>query len=117
MSLARSLPVIVSILIILAVAYLRDRSRTLAVIFGTMPINLPLTLWITFGGVPEGTLAITNFVRSLIVGLVATFLWLLVVWLMVRTGWGLPAAIAGGYAVWGLLIAILIFSGLLAVNR
>jgi len=49
--------------------------------------------------------------------LIATFLWLLVVWLVVRTGCGLPAAIASGYAVWGVLIAILIFSGLLTVNR
>ncbi len=117
MTLARTAPVIVSILIILAVAYLRDRSRTLAVIFGTMPVNLPLTLWITFGGIDDSQGAITDFVRSLLWALIATFLWLIVVWLIVRSGWGLLIAVASGYAAWGVLIVLLIRLGLLGVKH
>jgi len=117
MSFARTVPVIVSILIILMVALLRERSRTLAVIFGTMPINLPLTLWITFGGATDNVATVAAFVRSLVLGLVATFLWLAVVWLVVRAGWGLWAAVAGGYAAWGVLIVVFIIFGVLSVSR
>lgn len=117
MSFARTVPVIVSILIILMVALLRERSRTLAVIFGTMPINLPLTLWITFGGATDNVATVAAFVRSLVLGLVATFLWLAVVWLVVRAGWGLWAAVAGGYAAWGVLIVVFIVFGVLSVSR
>ncbi|MFN8493647.1 MAG: hypothetical protein U0350_38960 [Caldilineaceae bacterium] len=117
MSLARAMPVVISILIILTVAFLRERSRTLAVIFGTMPINLPLTLWITFGNATENVATVSTFVRSLIVGLVATFLWLAVVWLVVRTGWGLLPAVASGYAAWGVLIVVFIALGVLSVGR
>ena len=116
MSLARALPVVLSILIILTVAFLRERSRTLAVIFGTMPINLPITLWITFGSATDNVATVAAFVRSLVLGLVATFLWLAVVWLVVRAGWGLLAAVAGGYAAWGVLIVMFIAFGVLSVS-
>lgn len=111
------MPVVISILIILTVAFLRERSRTLAVIFGTMPINLPLTLWITFGSATDNVTTVTAFVRSLIVGLLATFLWLAIVWLAVRTGWGLLAAVVSGYAAWGVLIVLFIRFGILGLSR
>jgi hypothetical protein len=116
MSLAKSLPVIVSILIILTVAYLRERSRTLAVLFGTMPINLPLTLWIIFGSGQDNGTTITAFIRSLFLGMIATMLWVLVVWYVVRTGYGLLSAVVAGYAAWGLLIGLLIWRGGLVVR-
>ena len=116
MSVARAMPVVISILIILTVAFLRERSRTLAVIFGTMPINLPLTLWITFGGATDNVTTVAAFVRSLVLGLVATFLWLAIVWLVVRSGWGLLAAVASGYAAWGLLIVLFIRLGVLGLG-
>ena len=47
-ALRQILPVIVSILIIIAVAILRNYSKTLAAIFATMPINIPLSLWIIY---------------------------------------------------------------------
>lgn len=72
MTYQKALPVVVSICIILAVAYLRNRSRTLAVILGTMPINLPLALWVTFGGSGASQEEIVAFVRSLLWGLAAT---------------------------------------------
>lgn len=116
MSFAKALPVIVSILIILTVAYLRERSRTLAVLFGTMPINLPLTLWIIFGGGQESGATIAAFIRSLFLGMIATMLWVVVVWLVVRTGYGLLGAVVAGYAAWALLIALLIWRGGLMVR-
>ena len=46
----RVLPVAVSIGIIIAVAVLRQYSKTFAAIAATMPINVPLALWIIYSG-------------------------------------------------------------------
>lgn len=116
MSFAKTLPVIISILIIITVAYLRERSRTLAVLFGTMPINLPLTLWIIFGGGQDNGTTIAAFIRSLFLAMIATMLWVLVVWFVVRNGYGLLSAVLTGYAAWGLLIVLLIWRGGLVVR-
>lgn len=116
MSLAKAAPVIISILIILTVAFLRERSRTFAVIAGTMPINLPLTLWITFGGSNATQGTISDFARSLLLAMIATMLWVVIVWLATNYGWGLLAAVAAGYAGWGVLVLILISLGYLSVR-
>lgn len=116
MFLTKNAPVIVSILIILLVAYLRNRSRTFAVLAGTMPINLPLTLWITFAGSNADSSTISGFVRSLFVAMIGTMLWVLIVWLATRYGWGLLPAVLSGYTVWGVFVLILISMGYLSVK-
>jgi hypothetical protein len=110
------LPVLVSIAIILLVAYLRDRSRTAAVILATMPINLPLALWVTFGSDAD-PLLITAFVRSLLWGLGATCIWLVAVFVMVRAGGGLLRAVGAGYLLWGLSVGMLIVLGVITVPQ
>ena len=44
------LPVFISIAIIISVALLRERSRTLAAVLVTLPINIPLAMWIIAHG-------------------------------------------------------------------
>ena len=116
MTYQKALPVVVSICIILAVAYLRNRSRTLAVILGTMPINLPLALWVTFGGSGASQEEIVAFVRSLLWGLAATGVWLVVLYLVVRSGGSLALGIGVGYFAWAALIVGLIVTGVLSVT-
>jgi hypothetical protein len=112
----KALPIITSIAIILLVAFLRDRSKTLAAILATMPINLPLGLWVLFGG-NENQQAELMFVRALIPGLAATMLWVIGVYVLVKLGMSLWVSIAGGYAVWALVVFIFFRTGLIVVNR
>jgi hypothetical protein len=112
----KALPVITSIGIILLVAFLRDRSKTLAAILATMPINLPLGLWVLFGG-NENQQAELMFVRALIPGLAATMLWVIAVYVLVKVGASLWLSIAGGYVVWALVVFIFFRTGLIVVNR
>lgn len=106
----RVLPVIVSILVILAVAVLREYSKTFAAIAATMPINVPLALWIAFSAGDVDQTARTAFAQGLLIGIFPTVLFLVVAWLAVRAGWALIPTIAAGYAVWG--IALLALLGL-----
>lgn len=115
MSLQRALPVVVSILIILAVAVLRDRSRTLAAILAVMPINIPLALWVIAGGSDGDPRVLSETIRSMFFGLLPGLVWLGVVLWAVRAGWAILPAIVAGYVVWLLLIAALFALGALSL--
>lgn len=107
MSIQKVLPVAMSIGIILLVAVLRERSRTLAAIFATMPINMPLAIWVVASGVGDEQInpVIELLTRNMIIGFIPTFVWLAVVYGAMRLGWQLIPAILAGYGVWGLLLA------------
>ncbi len=117
MNLQKFLPVATSIVIILIVAVLREKSRTLAAIFGTMPINMPLAMWLVYSSSDQNTATITPFTGSLITGLLTSVVWLLVVYVSLRLGFGLLTAILSGYIVWGILIAFAFWFGLLSISR
>ncbi|MBL8165190.1 MAG: hypothetical protein JNJ61_24625 [Anaerolineae bacterium] len=96
----RVLPVLVSISIIIVVAILREYSRTLAAVVATMPINIPLALWIVSDGSTREQM--DQFTRTLFINIWPTILFLLVVWLAARSGWRLLPMLAAGYAAWGI---------------
>jgi len=100
----RIAPVLASIAIIVVIAVLRERSRALAAITATMPINVALALWIIF--VSDGTdqETVVSFVRSMVIGVIGTLIWLLAVWLAARAGWKLPRLLLVGYVAWGIAI-------------
>jgi hypothetical protein len=102
----RILPVIVSILIIIVVAILRQYSRTFAAIVATMPINVPLALWIVYSGDAVDREAIVEFTQNLLIGMPPTFVFVLVAWLAARAGWSLVPMIAAGYAAWGITLLL-----------
>jgi hypothetical protein len=117
MNFQKIFPVATSIAIILAVALLRDRSRAAAAVLATMPINVPLALWVVASGSGDDPKVVADFTRSLIAGLVPSLIWLGVVFLAVRAGWGVLPAIGAGYVVWAALIAGLFWLGALALPR
>ena len=102
------LPVLVSIGVILLVAVLRNYSRTLAAITATMPINIPLALWIVYSAAPADKSGMITFTEGLIIGLIPTFAFLIVAYLAARAGLGLPVMIGGGYVAWGICLGALL---------
>lgn len=102
------LPVLISIGVILVVAVLRNTNRTLAAITATMPINIPLALWIVYSATPNDKAGMMSFTEGLIIGLIPTFAFLVVVWLAARAELGLPAMLASGYAAWGICLGMLL---------
>lgn len=105
----RVLPVIVSIGIIIAIAVLRQYSRTFAAIAAVMPINIPLGMWIVVSGETgeSAQAALADFSRALLVNIIPTLLFMAAAWWLTREGYGLLPTIIGGYVVWGLgLLAI-----------
>jgi len=105
----RLLPVIVSILIIIAIAVLRQYSRTLSAIIAVMPLNIPLGMWIIYAGAEDGQQAITEFNQALLINIIPTLFFMLVAWQLTRAGWGLWPTIGAGYAVWGAGLLLLVW--------
>ena len=95
-------PVIVSILIIIAVAIVRSHSRTAAAVLATMPINVPLAMWVVYSGAGGDRMIMAQFTQSMLIAIGPTVIFILVVWLAARAGWRLVPMLAAGYLAWGL---------------
>ncbi len=93
-------PVIVSILIIIAVAIVRAHSRTAAAVLATMPINVPLALWVVYAGAGGDRTIMEQFTQSMVVAIGPTVVFILVVWLAARAGWRLAPMLMAGYLSW-----------------
>ncbi len=93
-------PVIVSILIIIAVAIVRAHSRTAAAVLATMPINVPLALWVVYAGAGGDRATMAQFTQSMLVAIGPTVVFIVVVWLAARSGWRLVPMLAAGYLSW-----------------
>ncbi len=94
-------PVIISIMIIIAVAVVRAHSRTAAAVLATMPINVPLALWVVYSGAGGDRAIMTQFTHSMLLAIGPTVVFILVVWLAARAGWRLAPMLAVGYTAWG----------------
>ncbi len=102
----RVLPVLVSIGIIIAIAVLRQYSRTIAAVAATMPINMPLGLWIVYSAAPNDRIALIQFTEVLMISLPATLAFATVAWITSRAGWGVAPIIIAGYVGWGITLLI-----------
>lgn len=105
----RVAPVVVSIVIIVLVAVLRNYSRTLAAITATMPINIPLALWIFHSGGDVVQEDFADFAGTIVVGMLPTILFAAVAWVAARAGWSLIPIIIAGYVAWGIALLVLLW--------
>ncbi|RMF80731.1 MAG: hypothetical protein D6737_07110, partial [Chloroflexi bacterium] len=96
----RTLPVIVSIMIIIGVAVLRNYSKTLAAITATMPINVPLALWIVYSGANGDQQTLIEFNQNMLLGIIPSLVFLAIAWWAARSGWSLPMTLGAGYVGW-----------------
>ncbi len=99
-------PVIVSIAVIVFVAVIQRYSRTLAAITATMPLNIPLALWIVSASEGATREATARFSAGLLLGIGPTVLFVLAAWLAARAGWRTLPTITAGYAAWGMGVGV-----------
>jgi len=100
-TLRQVMPVVLSILVIIAVAIIRSYSKTLAAVTATMPVNIPLAMWIAYSGEHGDHDAVTQFAGNLVVGLGATVLFTAARWLAARAGLGFVPMLVVSYLTWG----------------
>lgn len=94
------LPVAISMLVLIAIAVLQAQSKTIAAITATMPLTIPLALWIVYAANRDNPAAISEFTGSLLVGVIATLVFAVALWLAARAGLGLVPMLATAYLAW-----------------
>jgi hypothetical protein len=101
------IPVLLSIVVIIAVAVLEKQSKLFAALTATMPLAAPLALWIVYSSNAEDRTAVSQFSLSLMLGLLPTMAFLFEVWLTARAGMKLGPILVTGYGVWAVGAALL----------
>lgn len=99
------LPVLVSILVIVIVSIVQERSRFLAAILSSMPLMAPLALWIVWSATRGDHDQTASFAASMIVGIIATLGFVVGVWAALLRHANLGWALASGAVVWLVVLA------------
>ena len=100
------LPVLVSILVIISVALLERHSKLVAAVTATMPIKVPLALWVVYAANQGDQGTMQKFSRSLLVGIIPTLGFLIAAYVGARLGLKLVPMLLLGYGVWGVGIGL-----------
>ena len=103
------LPVIISIIVIILIAILEKQSRLIAAITATMPLGIPLGIWIVHSSSQGDKLAVSEFSLGLLLGIIPTIGFVITAWLAARNGASLGKILISGYTVWGLGALIMYF--------
>ncbi|MDI6696205.1 MAG: hypothetical protein QME21_14255 [Anaerolineales bacterium] len=106
MKLNEALPVVISVFVIILVAILEKQSKLIAAITATMPLTIPLALWIVYSSSHGDRQLVENFTRSMVTGIIPTVAFAVTLWFGARAGLKLVSMIALGYTVWA---AVLLF--------
>jgi hypothetical protein len=96
--------ILVGYALITAVAVISDRSRTLAGIVATAPINIPIILWIVWGKSDGDYTNIQDVTRSMLTGIVSTACFIALCWFGFNRRWSFVATLTVGYLVWAAIV-------------
>ena len=108
MKLHEVLPVAISITVIILVAVINRESKTIAAVTATMPVTIPLSLWIVYSSTGGNRIAMTQFTRGMISGIIPTLAFTLAIWLGARAGMKLIPLIGVGYSAWGVTLTVML---------
>ena len=100
------LPVILSILVIIAVAVIERHSKFAAAITATMPLSATLALWIVYSANEGSNSIMQDFTQGLILGIIPTVGFIVAVWVGARAGQNLLPMLAIGYGAWAVLFGV-----------
>jgi hypothetical protein len=101
-------PVIISMGVIILVAFLQRQSKLIAAVTATMPVTIPLALWIVYSSSQGEKQAVERFTQGLAIGIIPTVAFAMALWIMARLGLKLAPMIVLAYAVWAGTLALVL---------
>ena len=102
------LPVVISIVVIILIAILEKQSRLIAAITATMPLTIPLSIWIVASSSGGDKAAVSEFTLGTLLGILPTLGFVITAWLTARSGAPVSKILVSGYAVWAVGAAIMV---------
>ncbi len=103
---SRVAPVIISIGIIILIAIVRQYSKTFAAIAATMPLNIPLGMWIVYSGSEDRQAAMIEFSQAAAMNIIPTLVFLIVAWQLSKAGYSVIPTIVVGYLAWAICLGL-----------
>ena len=103
---SRVAPVLISIAIIILIAIVRQYSKTFAAIAATMPLNIPLGMWIVYSGSEDRQSAMAEFSQATAMNIIPTVVFLLVAWQLSKAGYSVIPTIVLGYIAWAICLGL-----------
>ena len=100
MDFQKVVPVVLSVLVIVLVAVVQERSRWAAAILASMPLSAPLALWIVYSATGGDHEKAAEFAGSMVLGVLATCGFVLGTWWALRRGWPFGWVLGVGTLVW-----------------
>ncbi len=100
MSTQRIYQLLISFGIITTIAFISEKSRTLASVVSVMPVTVTLSMWFVFTSTGGNAALTSDFARMLVLGLIPTILFAVACWFGFRQGWPLARVLVVGYGVW-----------------
>ena len=104
----RILPVIISILIIIAIAIAKEMSTRFAAIIATAPVGFTLGLWIVYAGADNPADTMNDFTSSVLIAMIPNLIFIIVAWQAAKHGFSLIPTLAISYLIWGIGIGIML---------
>lgn len=102
------IPVAISIVVIVLVAITQRYSKLFAAVTATMPLSIPLSLWIVYASAQGDRSQVEEFAQSLVIGLIPTLGFTVALWLGARQGLKIVPLLALSYATWGVVLMAMI---------
>lgn len=102
------IPVLLSIIVIIAVAVLEKQSKFIAAITATMPLTAALALWIVYSSSEGERDSMTEFSRGLVMGILPTIAFTVAAWLAFRGSLKLVPALVIAYSTWAIGVGLLV---------
>ncbi len=106
------LPVAISVTVIILIAFLQRQSKLIAAVTATMPVTIPLSLWIVYSANRGDRAVMDQFTQGLATGIIPTVAFGVALWLAARAGFKLVPMILSGYATW-----ITVLFGVIEIRR
>ena len=102
----RIVPVLLSVVVIILVAVVQERSRHWAALIAALPVSAPLALWIVFSATRGNHGQTAEFASSMLVGVGASMIFLVACWVALRFQWRFPLVLLFGGVVWLLVVGL-----------
>lgn len=96
--------ILIGCALITFVVLISERNRTVAGIFATAPINIPIILWILWGQTDGNHQDLQIVTHSMLIGIVSTAAFIAVCWFGLGRRWSLPQCFAAGYVAWAIFV-------------
>ena len=102
----RVLPVIVSVVVIIGIAFINQYSKSFAAIFTTLPVKITLAVWIVYSAEQGNAKELSEFSTGLLAGIIPNVMYIIGIWMAARADYGLVQMLLSGAVLWAITLMV-----------